>query len=435
MPKSEQARKSKPNFAPTSKPSRRSEFGTDARLKSNRRSKKAVEDEMTEGGALEAVSEVKSGQRKNTDTQQKTTERLWTEFWLRCDADPKLDEIRVSENELQHNPIFVTVCPRHANLPEGMVRDAWLLCNCTVRRILAFLYWCVNSKGVKGSTANVRRSTLATLFRIKHHLNDDTWNAQSETGNPASAQILKQYVKHCIRKDNDNERKQVCSVDAVDLDMMVAIYKYLREVEKQPRMFLPAIRLWAMCIIGYLCMLRFDELVDLRVEWIQCIRGNYKYINLFIPFRKTNQYSTNVHQIRLHLNLDNPELCPVTALLRWVEYSDIVGGYLFPDLNEVGRVIPGSVISKQKFTHLLKASLADIGVGTSSSFGTHSLKRGGVQYYIYVRNLDLVVVAELAGWSKSMNLDVIKRYMNGHDTANRPIRYHLFANLPKLDLK
>jgi integrase len=62
-------------------------------------------------------------------------------------------------------------------------------------------------------------------------------------------------------------------------------------------------------IIAFLCLLRFDEVLNIKWSWIQLetYKGR-KRIKLSLPFRKTHQYGGK--NVWIHLDLHLMSICP-----------------------------------------------------------------------------------------------------------------------------
>src|SRR5882762_2731202 len=87
-------------------------------------------------------------------------------------------------------------------------------------------------------------------------------------------------------------------------------------------------------IISFLCLLRFDEVLNIKWSWInlECHKGR-NCIKLSLPFRKTHQFGgvyssdhfmtitshccSDIAPFYLYENKLRPWLCPLQALARW----------------------------------------------------------------------------------------------------------------------
>ncbi|KAJ8080118.1 hypothetical protein PM082_016946 [Marasmius tenuissimus] len=85
-------------------------------------------------------------------------------------------------------------------------------------------------------------------------------------------------------------------------------------------------------VLAFLCLLRVDEVLNIRMQDIQLLKdedGQY-YIQLMLPFRKTNQFG-KIKPFYLHeMPSDLMHLCPIRAFAEWINTTKITHGYLFP---------------------------------------------------------------------------------------------------------
>jgi hypothetical protein len=107
--------------------------------------------------------------------------------------------------------------------------------------------------------------------------------------------------------------------------------------------------LQAIYTIAFICLLRSDEVLKIRREYIEFVKENddVQYMVLTLPFRKTHQDGrTFFHFPRVFSDADRllpdvqpfyiypldeeeAHLCPVRAMAQWIKASKVTSGFLF----------------------------------------------------------------------------------------------------------
>lgn len=105
-------------------------------------------------------------------------------------------------------------------------------------------------------------------------------------------------------------------------------------------------------ILAFLCLLRFDEVLNIQWSWITTDTHNGRHrIKLALPYRKTHQYggesfrvhkpfstsnrtnATDISPFFLYENTTFPWLCPVKAFAHWIQLNEKnnsgMNGYVF----------------------------------------------------------------------------------------------------------
>ncbi|KAH9915999.1 uncharacterized protein B0H18DRAFT_885328 [Fomitopsis serialis] len=104
-------------------------------------------------------------------------------------------------------------------------------------------------------------------------------------------------------------------------------------------------------------------------------------------------------------------LCPVRALAEWLSVSNISEGYLFRPFHNGDQVIAvDKPMTYKAFDEYFNNSLVDIGV-SPRPYGTHSFRRGGVQFLASERRWRLLTICTWGGWQKDFNSNTIVRYL------------------------
>ena len=116
--------------------------------------------------------------------------------------------------------------------------------------------------------------------------------------------------------------------------------------------------LWAAYSVAFLCLLWFDEVLNIQVHDIKFIEGKHLSMKLTVPFRKTHQcggqlssmifffhhLTWNIGLIEIppfHLFAMPPEqqhLCAVRAVAEWLKVTNLQTGYLFCQITSGDRI-------------------------------------------------------------------------------------------------
>lgn len=121
-------------------------------------------------------------------------------------------------------------------------------------------------------------------------------------------------------------------------------------------------------------MPKFGSNCDITVtRWVRVEHLTYlaNGVEIFLPSSKTNQegYSRTVF-----IPHANGERCPVHALERWLEVSEIAEGFVFRSVSRHDRVARHG-LSAQSVALVVKASVARVG-GDAKKISGHSLRAG-----------------------------------------------------------
>ncbi|KAJ7619592.1 DNA breaking-rejoining enzyme, partial [Roridomyces roridus] len=174
------------------------------------------------------------------------------------------------------------------------------------------------------------------------------------------------------------------------------------------------VMLYAVYIISFLCLLRFDEALKIQGHEI-CLIGDTA-VELTLPFRKTNQ-NGGIKPFVLHEWRHAPHLCPVRAIAEWIALYAPTDGYLFPPMNRRDQWGDGTkpMVSTEKFLELFRHNLLDIGLDPWP-YGTHSFCRGGCQFFATWQCWSLRRLCEWGGWSMEFsNLTIVKYLIGWND--------------------
>ncbi|KAL1712389.1 DNA breaking-rejoining enzyme [Schizophyllum commune] len=288
------------------------------------------------------------------------------------------------------------------------------------------------------SHAQKERSAMTNLFGLLGDNGAMQWHQDRATGlmvgNPSISPLVSRYMLG-LAKRKSLAGESSTSARAITPDIMRRLYRRNRrdymdlEVSIPKRgtvVFFSYIvinqnerleeRLVQACYtLAFLCLLRFDEVLQLQVsdlEWICDSKGRRVVVQL--PFRKTAHSLAKIQPMILWpLGPEEAHLCPYRALCEWIDASDIKDGYLFPKLSNDGRVKSTATpehMTSEMFLEHFRNDLLDVGI-KFTSYGTHSFRRGGCQYLLVHRRWNIRRICEWGGWSTDFTYMTIVKYI------------------------
>ncbi|KAL0566138.1 hypothetical protein V5O48_015880 [Marasmius crinis-equi] len=258
-------------------------------------------------------------------------------------------------------------------------------------------------------------------------------------GNPSVSEKVSMYMVSLHRR-KVQAGEEPTSARAITTDMIRLMYNYARKPEnwivkpfeqrhratadpdewggpKFRRLLLLAYN------IAFLCLLRVDEVLNIRMQDIRLMtdEDGQRMLKLTLPFRKTNQFG-NIKPFYLReLPEELKHLCPVRAFAEWINTTKIKKGYLFPKLTKTDRLHLNDVpMTSQQFLEGFRNNLIDIGIDPAP-YGTHSFRRGGCQWLSVYLRWSLRKLCEWGGWSMDFsNMTIVKYLISWNDDPMYP---------------
>ncbi|KAJ6464719.1 DNA breaking-rejoining enzyme [Mycena vulgaris] len=248
----------------------------------------------------------------------------------------------------------------------------------------------------------------------------------SPTGNPSVSEIVSSYMVS-LRRRKVQAGETAVSSRAITEDILRSIYDFNtsdRRSAIQPgggyvladSWCGPMTRLMiqAASTISFACLLRFDEALRIQlsdIEFLSDKRGNITIVKLMLRSRKTSQFG-GIKPFYLHLLPDHEaHLCPVRALFYWIQASRITSGFLFRSITKFGLISrTNKMMSTTAFLKLFRNNLLDVKVDPAP-YGTHSIRRGGVQYLLLSKRVGIRQICEWGGWSTEFTSTSVLRYI------------------------
>ncbi|KAL0564541.1 hypothetical protein V5O48_017503 [Marasmius crinis-equi] len=252
------------------------------------------------------------------------------------------------------------------------------------------------------SHAQKMRAAATYSFGYVNGLGTRQWQRSDLTGkmagNPSASEKVSMYMVS-LRQRKVQAGEEATSARAITVDMIRLMYNYNRKPEnwnikpseqrhratanpdewggpKFRRLLLLAYN------IAFLCLLRVDEVLNIRMEDIRLTTGEdgQRMLKLTLPFRKTNQFGNVKPFFLRELPEELKHLCPVRAFAEWINTTKIKKGYLFPKLTKTDCLhLNDAPMTSQQFLEGFRNNLIDISIDPAP-YGTHSFRRGGCQW-------------------------------------------------------
>lgn len=174
----------------------------------------------------------------------------------------------------------------------------------------------------------------------------------------------------------------------------------------------------ALLLLGFWRGFRGDELVHLRVEYIEAIPG--QGMRCFLPQSKGDRQL----QGRTYKVPALATLCPVTAYRNWIDLTTLTEGPVFRSIDRWGNVSPAG-LHINSLLKLMRSVFSRAGLGTPEAFSSHSLRRGFAGW-ANANGWDVKTLMEYIGWKD------VKSAMRYIDAADPFDRQRIEHNLPAL---
>ncbi|CAA7269937.1 unnamed protein product [Cyclocybe aegerita] len=256
------------------------------------------------------------------------------------------------------------------------------------------------------------------------------------TGNPSISETVATYMTS-LRTRKVHARETPTSACAITSDILEQLFDFnhlpenwnIKDYNPRSRLQKENLHQWggplarhalsAIYAITFLCLLRSDEVLKIRREYIEF---NKNGVTLTLPFRKTHK-DGGIQPFPIQaLPEEEAHLCPVRALGEWMNASKIMTGYMFRKI--VSGDWPSSQdipMTSEQFLEMFRNNLLDLDIDPYP-YGTHSFRRGGCQYLASQRRWTIRQICSWGGWSLEFSNLTIVRYLiswNDNPTERR----------------
>ncbi|KAJ6454083.1 hypothetical protein C8R47DRAFT_997399, partial [Mycena vitilis] len=297
--------------------------------------------------------------------------------------------------------------------------------------------------------AQKMRAAMTYVFGRIHRLGSVPWQESASSpgrmlGNPSVSEIVSSYMVSLRRRKVQAGETSISS-RAITPDILLNLYDYNnangRSIVQPMGTQLPRdrwcgartlIMIHCALTIGFACLLRFDEVLRIQMTDITFLldkKGNKTVAELMLRSRKTSQFG-GIKPFYIHLlPVHEAHLCPFRALCLWISVSRFRSGHLFRTMTKHDQVSASDKLmvsrlffamsafgscwhpqSTSTFLQLFRHNLLDINIDPAP-YGTHSVRRGGVQYLLLFKRAGLRQICEWGGWSTDFTSTSVLRYI------------------------
>jgi len=264
-----------------------------------------------------------------------------------------------------------------------------------------FEYWC---KRTKRKSLPATPNTIALyLTKMADHLKTSSLRRRvtairkahelSKHPSPTKDERVKSVIRGILRTKGEAQ-KHASPTLLKDIQRMM---ETLPETEKGTRDR-------ALLLLGFAGGFRRSELVALDFEDLAL---NDEGLVIKIRKSKTDQTGRG-RQIGISYG-SSKDTCPITALINWLERSEIKTGALFCPINQWGQ-LSTTRLTDQSVRLILRESLKLAGISVKG-FSGHSLRAG----FATVAALNGASEREIEQTTGHMNLEVLRRYIRDGD--------------------
>lgn len=244
-----------------------------------------------------------------------------------------------------------------------------------------------------------------SLNTLKHRLAAlSRWHQDHGFPDPTKDAKIRQVVKG-IRALHPAQEKRA---KPLELEMLQSVCHWLTEATASAQKrgdtvsALRHTRDRALVLLGFWRGFRSDELVNLRVEFIEINPG--EGMTCFIPRSKGDRQLEGRNYACPALS----RLCPVEAVQDWLALAQIKEGALFRKINRWGH-LSGSGLAAGSIIPMLRQLFLQAGVANPEAFSSHSLRRGFANW-ARLSGWDIRELMNYVGWR---DVKAAMRYLDG----------------------
>lgn len=236
-------------------------------------------------------------------------------------------------------------------------------------------------------------ATLFSMNTLQHRLAAlSRWHTDHGFQDPTKSPMVRQVLRG-IRTLHPAKEKRA---KPMQLEVLQQINSWLEQAVEAARANgdrvseLRHIRDRALILLGFWRGFRADELVRLRVEFVEIVPG--EGLTCFLPRSKGDR---NVEGRTFRCPALS-RLCPVSAFEDWIGASGINDGPVFRAIDRWGH-LGGSELAANGIIPILRRIVESAGITDPNSYSSHSLRRG-LAGWANANGWDLNELMEYVGW-------------------------------------
>jgi hypothetical protein len=310
----------------------------------------------------------------------------------------------------------------------------------TVKCISAYIAYCCGDKAQTLANGLVCQNRSISIARMVRAAWSDFFNEQEGMattlgykfneltgmweGNPTLHTAMRKFIRG-LKKHKAQKGENVLSVRSITSDDLRALYQRLESCrasgDMKPDEIFHRRMMYCAYVIAFICCLRSEELVHIRLENIEMTVGDTNSFKLRLTKRKTRQDGLATEFV-LKRNQERKWLCPVRAFFDYYsilcaasQYNvcELYQGYLFRPFNKIG-YMTAQKLTYEQFRRAFHAELSDIGLDPRQ-YGVHSFRRGGAQYLHNLLRKPIQEVCRWGGWTDAIGACVFRYLYSSGD--------------------
>lgn len=228
----------------------------------------------------------------------------------------------------------------------------------TAQTLAAYLTYLAAERNLKATTADAHLTAIRAVHRACGHEPPDAL---------AARKIITAAQRREARRDGRFGPRKALPLMASDLPAVVAALDTRTAAGLRDR---------AVILLGFTLLARRSEVTALNISDVVPVPG--EGLEVTIRSSKTDQAARGVVR-RVHYAADR-DVCPVRAVLAWLEYlagRGITAGPLFTRIDRWGNL--GARLTPQSVSAVVAAACASAGLAGHGErrFSGHSVRRGG----------------------------------------------------------
>ena len=267
-------------------------------------------------------------------------------------------------------------------------------------------------KALKACYNDRRENPIAGRWSV--HKDPATGRTTSIQGNPADAKVVSDLTKN-HKKKQARAGISEAKADPLRYKHLTAIFDACIGIPprdaKGDFSKLRRIKAWAICTVSCNLLLRFNELVALRMEWTEFSQNDLRTVRLHLPGGTKTQHERTLCALNEWPSVCDPRTSPLCALARWLRIRGGKPGFLFCDLDGDGKLKLDKQSKESSVKDDVRGMLANVGVTDVNHISTHSMRRSGAQHYHKI-GMSLNWIMKKGGWSKYEHFERYLEYSN-----------------------
>lgn len=258
-------------------------------------------------------------------------------------------------------------------------------------------------------STNTLRHRLAALSR---------WHMDHGFQDPTKAPMVRKVLKgiRTLHPVKEKQAKPLQLDDLQRLDSWLIQSTEAARAQGDRAGELRSVRDRALLLLGFWRGFRSDELVRLRIEFVDVAHG--EGLTFFIPSSKGDR---NAEGRTFHCPALS-RLCPVSAYEAWLTTSGLTEGPVFRAIDRWGHVA-STELATNVIIPILRRMFAAAGIADSDRYSSHSLRRGFAGW-ANANGWDLKELMEYVGW-RDINSAI--RYL---DVSTQGLKERFESGLP-----